>query len=87
MNSALNSASTSSIFSTSMARGNPFRVPGDMSMLCVSSFIDTHVRRTAAPSESSPAFLLRVLCACAVAVERLAAFLLGIPTGKYRPQK
>lgn len=38
--SALNSASTSSIFSTStMASGYPLRVPGDMSMLCVSSFM------------------------------------------------
>ena len=37
--SALNSASTTSIFSTSMASGKPLRVPGDMSMLCVMSFI------------------------------------------------
>ena len=37
MNSALNSASTSSTFSASIASGNPFRVPGDVSMLCVRS--------------------------------------------------
>lgn len=39
VNSPLNSASTVSIFSTSIASGYPFLVPGDMSMLCVSSFM------------------------------------------------
>ena len=37
--SALNSASTTSIFSTSMASGKPLRVPGDINILCVMSFI------------------------------------------------
>mmetsp|Transcript_26750 Transcript_26750/g.51937 ORF Transcript_26750/g.51937 Transcript_26750/m.51937 type:complete len:230 (+) Transcript_26750:294-983(+) len=43
-NSALNSDSTVSIFSTSMASGNPFLVFGDISMLCVSSFMAVRLR-------------------------------------------
>ena len=58
--SALNSASTTSIFSTSMASGKPLRVPGDMSMLCVMSFIVSRAplpgaRLTSALSSSSRA--------------------------------